>query len=370
MFFLVRPSGWRSFGGIKHPKWSVGGSCSAYLAKRIFSSEVCAEGSAVPCPSRTVPRGLVHRVPAGCGADVPCPWPGSAGAGSRMPSRGCGPRARTPPGVAVCVRGGRVRLCPRMPVGLSAGGVPLDAGGTHRTGAAGWGERVGDRSRCPRSPGTPWRPLGRPRMFPSPRQPCQRAPTLPCEPERTTADRAACTSVRRPGSAPGPGRVRVAGPRARLAAATNLQDKGEGFPYCRKRDQGSVSRGNARKTIPVAVPVNGGRGRKACSPPCGFVAARSGALDTGRIPPPVRSPSGGVRKMDPCGCRTRTAGAGQRGRMPRTGRSRNVRAVSIRVSGLLPAAGARTSAGRRGGGAREGVGGQFPTSGGSAGGAA
>lgn len=88
------------------------------------------------------------------------------------------------PGIAVYAREGCLRLCPGVPLGLSAGGVPLDAGGTHRTGAAGRGS-VSETEPTPALQGTPWRLQGRtpgvPGSMPA-------APTSPDLPLRTRTD--------------------------------------------------------------------------------------------------------------------------------------------------------------------------------------
>ncbi|QUX31320.1 hypothetical protein KGD83_13005 [Nocardiopsis akebiae] len=153
---------------------------------------------------------------------------------SAPPSNGWCRPALNLPGIVVSAGGGCLRLCTGVPLGLSAGGMPLDAGGTHRTGAAGRGERVGDGAGI-RAPGDPVAASGPYPGAPGPCQPRQRAPTFPCEPERTTADRAACTPARRPGSAPSPRCARTAERRARgparVQAATNLHNKGRASSY-------------------------------------------------------------------------------------------------------------------------------------------
>ncbi len=110
--------------------------------------------------------------------------PGVGAALSAMPSHGRFRPALNLPGGVVRAREGRVHLCPRMPLGLSAGGVPLDAGGTHRTGAAGWRERVGDGADA----SAPGNPVAAPGPYPGVSASTPAVPTSPDLPLRTRTD--------------------------------------------------------------------------------------------------------------------------------------------------------------------------------------
>jgi hypothetical protein len=196
------------------------------------------------------------------------------------------------------------------------------------------GGSVSETEPTPALQGTPWRLQGRTRASPGPCQPCQRAPTFPCEPERTTADRAACTPARRPGSAPGPRCVRAAGRRvrgARVSTTRNLQHKGRASLYCYARGaKSNDAHENGVRCQTLAT------GRRVCeSDTLRLVGDRSGPASESRTPhefpgplvallpesvkwiragapvPPVRgSVDGCPAPVTPC-CRR---GAGLRGR--------------------------------------------------------
>ncbi len=187
----------------------------------------------------TGPRPFRRRGIAGAGS----PRTGKPGVGAAlaaMPSHGCVRPALNLPGGAVRAREGRVHLCPRMPLGLSTGGVPLDAGGTHRTGAAGWGERVGDGADA----SAPGNPVAAPGPYPGVSASTPAVPTSPDLPLRTRTDHGrpgrvhTCqaarvgprSAVRPSGGAPCP-----AGS-ARVSATTNLQDKGRD-PLCHNKGE-------------------------------------------------------------------------------------------------------------------------------------
>jgi hypothetical protein len=202
MFFLVRPPD----GGLsieKNTLKTVLGGVILHIAQKGFSTHGRVRGSrrrrARPERSR---------------AAWSAPFPSGAaplrpGSAARLRVEGSRAVARVRagvtglPGIAVYAREGCLRLCPGVPLGLSAGGVPLDAGGTHRTGAAGRGERVGDGADA-RAPGDSVAASG---PYPGVPGSMPAAPTSPDLPLRTRTDHG------RPGRGPTCPAARV-GPRS------------------------------------------------------------------------------------------------------------------------------------------------------------
>jgi hypothetical protein len=150
MFFLVRPSD----GGLsaeKNTLKTVLGGVILHIAQKGFSSHGRVRGSRRRRARPERPRAAWLAPFPSAAVRRPHPAVRLRVVGFRVVAR-VRPDITGLPGIAVYAREGCLRLCPGVPLGLSAGGVPLDAGGTHRTGAAGRGERVGDGADA-RAPG-------------------------------------------------------------------------------------------------------------------------------------------------------------------------------------------------------------------------